>query len=58
MDIACRQQELQISPEHGIAGLVYADDVVPFAANYDEMQIMFNNVSTTAARIGLRTNVN
>lgn len=36
----------QISPQHRITGLEYADDVILFVDNYDEMQIMLNNVST------------
>lgn len=30
------------------------DDVVLFAVYYDEMEIMLNNIPTTAGRIGLR----
>ncbi|VDN52847.1 unnamed protein product [Dracunculus medinensis] len=58
MDTACRQSRgIQISPEHRIIDLEYADDVVLFADSYNEMQEILNNVSETAARIGFRINV-
>ncbi|VDN53863.1 unnamed protein product [Dracunculus medinensis] len=53
MDTACRHsRDVQISLEHCMTDLEYADDVVLFANNYDEMQVMLNNVSETAAKIG------
>ncbi|VDN57678.1 unnamed protein product [Dracunculus medinensis] len=55
---ACRHsRDIQISPEHRIRDLEYANDVVLFVDSYDEMQVMPNNVSETAAKIGLRVNV-
>lgn len=44
----------QISSEHSIIELEYAEDEVFFAHGYDEIQ----NVSTTSARIALRVDVN
>ncbi|VDN55651.1 unnamed protein product [Dracunculus medinensis] len=59
MDIACRRsRSAQFSPEHRIANLKYANDVVLFVDSYNEMQVILNNVSATAARIRLRVNVN
>ncbi|VDN55700.1 unnamed protein product [Dracunculus medinensis] len=59
MDTACRHSRgVRISPEHHIIDLEYAADVVLFADNYNEMQVILNNVSETAARIGLSINVN
>ncbi|VDN53920.1 unnamed protein product [Dracunculus medinensis] len=59
MDTACRySRDIRISPEHRIRDLEYADNVVLFADSYNEMQVILNNVSETAARIGLRINVN
>ncbi|VDN60047.1 unnamed protein product [Dracunculus medinensis] len=59
MGIACRHsRDMRISPQHITTDLEYADDVFLFAESYEEMQIMLNNVSTTAAKIGLRINVN
>ncbi|VDN53679.1 unnamed protein product [Dracunculus medinensis] len=58
MGTACRySRSVQISQEHSIIDLEYADDVVLFADSYDEMQVMLNNVSETTARIGLTINV-
>ncbi|VDN52229.1 unnamed protein product [Dracunculus medinensis] len=55
MGTACRHsRSVQISPEHRITDLEDADDAVLFVESYDEIQIMLNNVSTTAARIALR----
>ncbi|VDN59112.1 unnamed protein product [Dracunculus medinensis] len=45
-----------INPKHRITDLEYADAVL-FADSYNEMQIMLNNVSETAARIGLRVSM-
>ncbi|VDN54058.1 unnamed protein product [Dracunculus medinensis] len=59
MDTACRySRDVRISPEHRITDLEYADNVVLFADSYNEMQVILNSVSETAARIGLRINVN
>ncbi|VDN55899.1 unnamed protein product [Dracunculus medinensis] len=46
------------SPGHRITDLEYADAVVLFVDSYNEMQVIVNNVSETAARIGLWINVN
>ncbi|VDN55701.1 unnamed protein product [Dracunculus medinensis] len=41
-NIACR--DVQISPEHSITDLEYANDVVLFADSYNEMQIMYQQL--------------
>ncbi|VDN52128.1 unnamed protein product [Dracunculus medinensis] len=43
---------------HRIIDLEYADDVVLFTDSYNKVQVILNNVSETATRIGLRINVN
>lgn len=45
-------RDVQTSPEHCITILEYAHDVFLIADNYDEMQIMLNNMSATIAKAG------
>ncbi|VDN56991.1 unnamed protein product [Dracunculus medinensis] len=58
MEIACRHsRDIQISLEHRFTDLEYADDIILFVDSYNEMPVKLNNISETAARIGLRVNV-
>lgn len=53
MDIVCRHSR---SPEYRITCREYANVMALFVENYHEMQIVLNNILTTAARIGIDVN--
>jgi hypothetical protein len=47
---------VQISPQHNITDLDYADDIVIFAESYTAMQLTLSKIDTVSRSIGLRIN--
>jgi hypothetical protein len=47
---------VQLSNNSWIADLEYANDVVLYAENYEDMQLVLDNLSEHAATVGLRIN--